>query len=303
MSPSRAMPEINRFSFREQERRFRAACEWLIELGVAMDNTRVAAYSQHLTDIANYHESGNIEKLVKQRGFHLLMNAMMEASEFVDIYAGLKDITDPRVASRLSEFVCGAEILSDETRRRNRSRNIGFELTLAAAASSCGLPISLTPPADVSIPLMPNPFVIECKRPFVRRKISNQIRRGLHQLVKRYDASEDPDQVRGILALSISKTENDGSRVLRAKNKSDLRAQVYGIFDKFLARYETYWRGHDPRTLAVFLELRAPCLLNDPSLIVVVRHFTVAVICHPRDRPTLDTIAIPFKSLTSAPFV
>ena len=103
-----------------------------------------------------------------------------------------------------------------------------------------------------------------------------------------------------MLAVSISKTENDGSYFLKARNAADLETQINGIFDRFRTAYERYWQsGADPRTLATVFELRAPCILDDPSLLIVSRHYTFAVMCdrYSEDRKLVDLIAKPFGAL------
>lgn len=262
---------------------------------------------RRLREIADYYEAGTIDALVEERGLLSIVNAIGRATEFEDIWVGLRNSNDPQLRERLKTFVGGVILLSDETTDGNRPRNIGFELSIAATASSAGLPIDLRPPADLTIPISPHPFFVECTRPLKEGKVQHRIRRGLNQLVRRYAASDQPERARGILAICISKTENDGSSWLQASNESELATQIKGILDRYVARYRHYWEERaDPRTLSVMLELRALCRLEDPSLLVVVRQFVFVMLCDPGspDRQAFDAIARPFQALnTGAPFL
>jgi len=163
-----------RFSYREHAEQFAAACDWLIGLGVSVDSTRAAEYRARLAAITEYYEAGKIDALVEKHGYPRLFNAMVEGHEFIHIHTGLIGRSDTEMLSRLREFVCGTVLLVDESpqRNQNRSRNIGFELSVAAAAARSAVPVTLDAPGDLS--LLPNsdPIAVECKRPFTAQKIA-----------------------------------------------------------------------------------------------------------------------------------
>lgn len=220
--------------------------------------------------------------MILEVDYRLLQNAVLEAAEFIDIHAALDRSQDNLVAERLKAFVRGTQLLSAETAKGNRARNIGFELSVAAAAVSAGLPVDLRPPADISIPIPAYPCFVECKRPFSRSKVGNRIREGLRPLVTRYDACPDPRSARGFLALSISRIEHGGSAYIRAVDESDLDARLNGVIDTFIFRYRHHWEERvDPRTVAVLVELRAPCVTANPSLFLIARHYGWAMIYPP----------------------
>jgi hypothetical protein len=176
---------MNRFSYRTHQQQFCAACDWLVALGVNLSLTRIVEYTRLLGQIADYHEAERIGDLLDDQGGAPLFNAMFEASEFIHIHEGLGGHSDPELPRRLRKFVAGAAMLTDETpsRNQNRPRNIGFELSFAAAAAKSELPISLEPPADLWIRQEPASRVaVECKRPFTVRKIEANVSDGLHQL-------------------------------------------------------------------------------------------------------------------------
>jgi hypothetical protein len=173
------MPLVDRFNYREHERRFRAACEWIRSKGIAVDATRVGCYERLLAEIADYHESGAIEDLIALRGPQSLISALTESMEFVDIHRGLSRASDLHIVPKLKQFVGGAVMLQDETIAANHPRNIGFELLIAASAASAGLSVNLEPPADLSLSGTSQRYFVECKRPFAEGKVAKRISEGL----------------------------------------------------------------------------------------------------------------------------
>src|SRR5262249_25563241 len=150
-------------------------------------------------------------------------------------------------------------------------------------------------PADLSITVEPHSVAVECKRPFTPAKVENNVRKGLHQLRKRYEAAENPATARGILAISVTRTENDGSKALDGETEAIVRAKIDGIFDRFIAKHQRHWQARvDGRTLAVLLELSAPCFVRHPSIFAVARHYTWVVLCPhgSDDRAHLDRVAL-----------
>ena len=289
---------MERFSYREHQAQFSAACDWLSSLGVSVAATRAAEYARLLGKIADHHEAGTIDVLLNEYGRAPIFNAMTEALEFVHIHTGLASRAEDAMIKNLREFVTGAVMLTDETPKNSRSRNLGFELSVGAAAARCGLPVHFEPPADLSITVERHSLAVECKRPFTVAKVENNVRKGLNQLRQRYEAGQNPATARGILAISVTRTENDGSKALDGETEAIVRAKIDGILDRFVAKHQRRWQSRvDSRTLAVLLELSAPCFVHHPSIFAVARHYTWVVLC-PRgseDRATLDRVALGFN--------
>ena len=161
-----------RFTYRQHAEQFAAACDWLIDLGVSIDSTRASEYRALLASIAEYYETGKIDVLVERHGYPRLFNAMVEAQEFIHIHTGLIGRSDTEMLSRLREFVCGTVLLVDESpqRNQNRSRNIGFELSVAAAAARSAVPISFDSPGDLYLLTDAESLAVEYKRPFTAQR-------------------------------------------------------------------------------------------------------------------------------------
>jgi hypothetical protein len=111
---------MERFSYREHQRQFTAACDWLRSLGIHIGSTRAAEYERIIGRIADHYEAGTIDVLLKQYGHERIFNAMSEASEFVHIHTGLASRIDQRMVKNLSEFVTGTALLAEETSKNSR---------------------------------------------------------------------------------------------------------------------------------------------------------------------------------------
>jgi hypothetical protein len=266
--------------------------------GIAVDGTRAGYYQRILAEIADYHERGAINELIALRGIPPLINALTESTEFIDIHTGLSRAADLHMVPKLKQFCRGADMLRDETTaaNQNQPRNVGFELLIAAAAASCGVDVSLEPPADLSLVGTNQRYFVECKRPFAERRLAKIIREGLKQLGRRYSSSASPEQARGILALSVSRIVNRGSLMLKVANEVDVDAEMDRIFNILIRRYEPCWLTADRRTVAVLFELRTACELTDFSLLITVRHHVFVPRCDRNsvDRKQLDEIMMKF---------
>ena len=149
MDLAKNVPRVERSSWRENAQHFGEACAWLRTLGVPVNPTRAAVYETLLGRIADHHQDGTIDVLMAEHGFPALLNAVVEASEFMDIHAAFAGRADSGFLPLLKSYVGGAAVLSEETVLGNYARNIGFELLVAAVASTVGLPVHFAPPADI----------------------------------------------------------------------------------------------------------------------------------------------------------
>jgi hypothetical protein len=108
------------------------------------------------------------------------------------------------------------------------------------------------------------------------------------------------DQMRrGILALSVSKAENDASLLLPARDAQDLDSKAFGIIDGFRRRHERHWQDAlSSRTVAVLLHLRAPCPVESPNVLTVSTHLTWVAFhfSNSPGRATLEQVASPIDA-------
>jgi hypothetical protein len=288
---------IRRFSYADQSSRFAAACEWLRKLGIKMDSSRLATYARDLEQIDRYFSEGKISELTERDGYAPLMNSLIEATELMDVHEGLNKMQpSTNFVARLKKFLGGPIMLVDEKSPSNVARSTGFELLVAALLANAGLPVSFDSTVDVLVPIAPNPIGIECKRPLSHSKMERRIREGIQQLEEFYKAAE---KRRGILALSVSKVENDGSRLLPARDASDLDSKAFALIDQFRQRHEWHWReALSSRTVAVLLHLRAPSPVESPSLLTIATHAGWVALDFPNSngRETLQQIAGPIDA-------
>jgi hypothetical protein len=271
----RTTSEIPRRSYSEKLNDFEAACAWLVTFGVNINATRIGSYRRVFTEIEKNHREGTIDKLLIKHGFGLMANVLFESSELIDIHEGLGEV-DQDFGHSLQKFTAGCTLLTDERRTGNNiARNVGFELDTAAWFQRSGFPITLTPPSDLWTQVGNTPIAVECKRPFSYEGLGGNLNKAFSQLRQRYRDHATPSQIRGIAALSASKMENDGSRMLRAVNGADLAASIRQVSNNFVAKTEEFWSdARDDRTIGLFVRLRAPSWIENINLFTVVQHFT-----------------------------
>lgn len=290
---------IERFKYREWTTKFDDACRWIETLGVKLDRTRAAEYRESLSEIVSSYEAGEIEDLRGRRGDLQLLNTLTEVGEFIHIHSGLEGLRGEGLVARLNKFCVGRALKSDETSQRSAPRNFGFELSMASLFRNAGLPVDLENHPDIFIATRPFAFNVECKRPSSRRQVEKRIRDGLNQLEKAYTRQARPSAALGILAVDISRLENDGTFVLQSSNERELRDDAAQSSIDFIKENERHWNaGTDPRTLAVLVHVSGPAYLREPSLLTVISHTTFACIHPPgsAERKQLDLIARPVDS-------
>jgi hypothetical protein len=295
----RVTQEIPRHSYADQLARFDAACSWLAVLGVDINRTRLGIYRRVLGELVEKHSRDAIDELLGQYGFPLLSNVLFESTELIDIHEGLRG-GDANVTQSLGKFAAGCTLLTEERRTGNNvARNAGFELDTAAAFRRCGFSISLLPPADFWVRVADSEIAVECKRPFSYDGLRSNFEKAFSQLRQRYRTHEDPSNVRGIVALSASKMENDGSFMLKADNSDDLNSSIRLLSNEFVTKTEPYWdSARDHRTIGILVSLRAPAQVTDIKLFTVARHFTwIGLANNKTDQILFRSITEPFNRL------
>jgi len=201
---------------------------------------------------------------------------LFESTEVIDIHRGLLGLEGDNIEDSLRKFTAGCTLLTDKRRAgKNLARNVGFELDIAASFRECELPITLKPPADLWVDIGTTRIALECKRPFSDASIGANLDNGFRQLRHRYREHSTPSDVRGILALSGSKMENDGSRFLKGDDLADLNCSIEHVSNGFVAKTEPFWdHARDDRTIGIVVCLRALSPTRDANIFTVVRHFT-----------------------------
>ncbi len=109
---------------------------------------------------------------------------------------------------------------------------------------------------------------IECKRPFYEHNIEPNVAKARDQLRQRFDSDPRANSSAGLIAVSISKAINPGSKWLVVDQEDELEQglskEVNGIHGRYGADYD---REIDPRLLGRVYHIFTPAFVRKKNLI------------------------------------
>jgi hypothetical protein len=140
------------------------------------------------------------------------------------------------LAEKFKLILKGPDHPGRETEATNLARNTAFELNVASRLRVRGFDISLPHNPDIVCHLRDVEVFIQCKRPFSVRNIRRNIIRAAQQLTRDLDAVTSRN-VRGVIALSVSRAVNTGGRLYRANTSA---AMADGLMKEIRTLVEPY---------------------------------------------------------------
>jgi hypothetical protein len=254
-------------SYRDLANGINDACEWLSDHGLHYSRTRMGEYKRHLNELADYWEQGRIDELLELRDFPTLLNSCHEASELSYIFTGLSSLSNLSITTKLHEFIKGPPSCKNENASSsNRSRNIAFELYVAARLAAAGFVIDLTKEADIIVVVENYEVFIECKRPQKNHQVNSNLKGALSQLERRYPSANNPEMARGIIAVAIGKILNPDLSFLREPTPEALTNKLSLINKAFIDAFDAKWRNpSDKRTIGVLVYLGIPAVIESQN--------------------------------------
>lgn len=251
------------------------ACAWLESLGINYSPTRIGRYKAIFSALARHQLAGTLSSFHDEFTFEAWVNAAHEVAEIVRMFEGLTGNSDPDLTNRLQEALKSHELYVLDTQDRS-GRDFSFELSTAAKFARCGYAIDFGHEADLKVAIDSYTFFVECKRLKSQKKVQRRIKDGLDQLHKRYVKSEDPQNTRGLLALSIGRTVNPGLGFLEGNSPESIGEKAFKHNVAFIERYKSYWQTKlDRRTLGVAVMLDTPGIVMPIKQVVTCHEVTV----------------------------
>lgn len=262
------MEEV-RSSYEQLHRDVEAMCHWLESLSIGIAKNRVAEYRKTFATIARY--QGRWEDLEDSIGFEKLSDNYYDCSELVLIWQKLKDCGSPPFKNTPRQAVNGPTTLEAERPETSDARNRIFELVMAALFRAANFPIKFVEPADAVVNAFNVKCFLECKRIQSEKRLEERIREASSQIEDRL-GKQPSKKSRGLIAVDISKAENDGTVYCNATSSDHLSRQVDTILDCFITRNKRKLISRlSPRVLATIVYIRIPAVIEDAALLANFR--------------------------------
>jgi hypothetical protein len=246
----------------------RAFENYLTALGLRRGPDRLRQLVARVEQCEKAREKGQLELLQHRPDVEELVWSLVEGTEFAHIYEGLQGY-DPTVIKRLAKKALKGPLHPDlETAHTctNEARNTAFELRLGAALLAQGADVTLGDCADLVVNHAGVRVFIECKRPFYPHSIRSNVEKARHQLKQRLDADCHPLSA-GIVAISVSKAVNPGSRLFRAKDPDALRDLSKDIKALHQQHSGDFDRLVDLRLIGILYHLFTPAYVERDQLL------------------------------------
>jgi hypothetical protein len=148
-----------------------------------------------------------------------------------------------------------------ETAASNLARNTVFELSMAGWLSHKGIPTAVSHNPDVSCELADRLLFIQCKRPFSRRKVETNIKRACKQLSADLNFGRDARN-RGVVAISMTKAVNPGTRFLQVHTEADLTPALAVQMRDLAAHYVSRFIS-GPRIVGIVFHVSTAAFVED----------------------------------------
>lgn len=186
--------------------RFSTYRELLLELIQVVDQTKADAVAGHIRT-----------KVLRRMPQYVV--SLTESREVGESLPFLRTCRPEAIIDRIRRVLAEPIMPEDENPASNQSRNILFELVLAATLWRASVPVALAEP-DLRCTFSDRTVLIACKRMFSMEKLVRRINEATRQRRLR----TEPEVSRGVVAISLAKVINPGKRLETAANQSQARA-------------------------------------------------------------------------------
>jgi hypothetical protein len=236
-------------------------------LGLHKGPDRLRQLAKKVEIIEQANTSRTLACLEQREDHEELVWSLVDAVEFTDIYAGLKDEPPAVLKPLFRKALQGTLHPGRETAyKSNVGRNTAFELRLAAGIRKAGASVHLGLAADLAFDHSGARVYIECKRPFGIPSIRPNVIEARRQLRTRLDADSHPLVV-GLVAVSVSRAINPGSRLFVADDPAALRNLASDIQSIHATNSSDYDRLPDLRILGILYHVFTPAYVRSIPLL------------------------------------
>ena len=250
---------------------------WLLSLGLRTNSGRWQAAIKTLQRAKEANEASvRGDTMPKISNY---VPGLFEAMEMHTIFEAFSVDQSPALKEKMRRALAGPFEPTKEEVKTSGSRNTMFELFLAADWKMRGLPVNIGEP-DITLEIMGNRFLTECKRPFSENSVSSNIEESARQLKKHLDKAENTC-ARGLIAISLSRVITANNLMVFSGDEGGRKAVTDRLISE-VAQHEKGWRikhlmNLHPRIVAVMFHLAMPWDIGGESLIYMAsEHFVPA---------------------------
>jgi len=206
--------------------KFEESVARLEHFGLRIGSTRIARYLKVLRSAIVAERKDNI---AHQR-HPSFVNALIEASEFIDI-AAMHDVhlSSPRAQEKLTRISSGPEVMSPIG--HDPARDYAFELSTAARADANDLFSGFPETGDLIVGGPATP--VECKRLSSVAQFDRRLREARNQLAARVGSGELP----GVIAMDLTRPIRVAHPLIDAQNEDELVRIASDQLTAFIARH------------------------------------------------------------------
>lgn len=238
-------------SFEEIRAKLERALDFCKDLGLDPAGSRFGEHRrrlEHLLTVARLHQQGvalgrSVEQELRDRGLEYIV-ALTESLELGDLLPFVQTCDTSITWRKLRQVLNGPLLPSDEDPNSSQSRNILFELSLAAKLHRAGLAPVLADTPDIACQVLGKWLYFECKRPFSSAGLVPLVKKAVRQLAR---DTEGHVGARGVVAVSFSKIMNAGDRLFvfsgEAQGRDGLRVALEAAAQEPMRALQRELRG------------------------------------------------------------
>lgn len=277
---------ISRQPYQNILNEFELTIDWLNDLGISTENSRVSQYHQFMLDLTENYKALSFEE--SKEKFPNLISYIVDIFNFNQIHKALSGFDKGQLLSFspiIKEAIKGPANQIDEG-RKTTARNFLFEAMVAARfhLPDSGVSMIPNPITDVAVNVLNHELLIECKRISSENKFESNIKKAAKQLNNAF-SKKCTSQLCGLIAVNISKLINPQDCLLLCETPEEVKNLASLKLQEFVNRK---------------LESLAPILSKNHKVIGVLFLFNCISICDNLPIHTTEWVlyANPFSSRT-----
>lgn len=250
---------------------------WLNDIGIDVTRTRIGKYRKDITLLIKLLKEDNRDEL--NRRYPTMANSLYEANELISIYRGLKKIKSENLVAKLKDLLKGPEWFVDEntSSSSNRSRNTAFELVIASKIAAGGIQPDFATLSDIAFSLNAKKLLVECKRPQSASAVEKKIKEASKQLKRRIRTSTKQN-LRGIVAIDLSKVNNPSFDMLEVENAESLKLYLTQSITMFIKSFDYLRNKKHKNIIGMLVRFTGMALLKDMNMLTYFQQWGLEVL-------------------------